>query len=65
MGALPNDLNNRVSREIGGLVGNIKSQIQRAVEIAICNPVLPQLKNFLRGLQVETRLVHGTARDKT
>ena len=46
-----NDLNGRVSGEIGDLIGNINSQIQRTVEEAICNQVLPQVQNVLRVVQ--------------
>ena len=48
---LPNDLNGRISREIGVLLGDINSQIQRAVEEAISNQVLLQVQNILKDVQ--------------
>ena len=42
---LSSELNGRNSREIGGLIGYVNLQIQRAVEEAICDHVLPQVQN--------------------
>ena len=42
------ELNDRISTETGSFYGNVNIQIQRAVEEAICNQVLPQVQNVLR-----------------
>ena len=51
------DLNDRISGEIGILIGKIYSQKQRAVEESISNQVLPQVQNVLKDLQTGDELV--------
>ena len=59
MEILSNYLNDRSLRGIGGPMGNINSQIQRAAEEAICNQVLQQSV-----LRVRARLVQGNEDDQ-
>ena len=40
---LSSELNDRISREMNGLIGTVNVQIQRTVEEAICSQVLPQV----------------------
>ena len=48
MKTLSSELNDRISREINGLIGTVNVQIQTTVEEAICSQVLPQVQNVLR-----------------
>ena len=48
---LSGELNDRISREIGGWIANVNVLIQRAAEQAICFHVLPQVQNVLRDVQ--------------
>ena len=48
---LSNEVSERISREKGNLIGNMNFQIQRAVEVAICNQLLP----LVQGVPSEVR----------
>ena len=53
---LSSELNYRISREMDGMMCNVSSQIQRAINEAISTQVLPQIQNvILAGSGRETR----------
>ena len=45
---LPGELNLRISREMDEVMNSVSIQIQRAINDAISNQVLPQIQNALR-----------------
>ena len=61
---LSSELNDRISREINGLIGTVNVQIQRTVEEAICRQVLPQVQNVLREVQNRDAFGPETKRDQ-
>ena len=53
---LSSELNSRISREMDEMMSSVSSQIQRAVNDAISNQILPQVQNaIMAGSGCETR----------
>ena len=44
---LSSELNSRISREMDEMMNSVSVQIQRAINDAICNQVLPQIQNAI------------------
>ena len=63
MRTLSSDLIDRISRQIGGLMANINSQIQRATEEAFNSQVLLQVQNVLKHVQNRDVMVLMTPRN--
>ena len=53
---LPSELNSKISREMDEMMNSVSVQIQRAINDAISNQVLPQIRNaFMAGSGHTTR----------